>query len=132
MTTTKPTRAAPVAAPDVETHVADLPPLQVTRTGIPADEHLPEHVPQSVLDEQQFRRRSRITWIVVGTLCLVFALAAALMYAPPQAGVHMGLGGYAWTQYRAGERVPGSPTTSTPPGLQSPFTGVPLTGIPPF
>jgi len=80
MTTTRP-RTAPTsttAAPP--TAVGDMPPLHVTRAGIPTDEHLPVHVPQSVIDQQVFERRARIVIAVIAVLCLLIA-AAATIYA---------------------------------------------------
>jgi hypothetical protein len=103
MTTTRPRTTSP-------THVVDLPPLRVTSDDIPADEHLP--VPQSVLDWENYRRRTPIVIAVVVTLCvlLLLALAISVSRMPP-------------TSYARSAPAP------TPVTLVSPFTGQPLPGV---
>ena len=111
MTTTR-HRTAPTTTPAAPpTTVEDMPPLHVTKAGIPTDEHLPVHVPQSVIDEQIFHRRARIVIGVVAVLC-VLILAAMAVYARSQTA----------SQTR-GAPVPSSTT------LISPFTNAPLNGV---
>ena len=110
MTTTGQSAAATSSPPP--THVSDMPPLHVTKAGIPTDEHVPVHVPQSVIDWQVFHRRARIVIGTVATLCLLLGVVLLV--------------GATRTQQASTARHAPAPT---PVGLISPFTGAPLTGV---
>jgi hypothetical protein len=112
MTTTTPTGST-----QLSTRVEDMPPLHVTTSGIPADEHV------GAAPSRGARRRSSIVvWVVAGFIA-VFAIASALLYQPP-GDLHMGLSPYAWSQYRAGERVAPVPTVVVTPTPEPPLTVV--------
>jgi hypothetical protein len=106
-------RTAPTTTPAAPpTTVEDMPPLHVTKAGIPTDEHLPVHVPQSVIDEQVFHRRARIVIAVITVLCLVIGVATAVAYSRSQPP----------SQTRAA-------SAPTPTTLISPFTNASLAGV---
>jgi hypothetical protein len=54
---------------------------------------------------------------------VLFGLFAATLYTPPT-DTHMGLSPYAWSQYRAGERVTPPVVTSVPTTPTYPFTAI--------
>ena len=111
MTTTRRSTAPLTTPASPPTTVEDMPPLHVTRAGIPTDEHLPVHVPQSVIDEQVFHRRARIVITVIATLCVLILAAMAV---------------YARSQPASQTRSAPAPTSTT---LISPFTNAPLNGV---
>lgn len=114
------------------TQVTDMPPLRVTAEGIPAREHLATPPPQTGGGRAAQRRRDRITWTVAAVVVLLFLGATVVLNVIAPAGVHMGLSSWAWSQYRAGERVAVSVETTAPVAPSSPFTGPPMTAVQPL
>lgn len=86
------------------THVKDMPPLVVTTTGIPTEEHV--EVPPT-----PEKRSHRTRWISLALVAVIALVAGVIAYvftnpAPVPTG-HMGLSDSAWSEYRAGERMVG-------------------------
>jgi hypothetical protein len=112
--------------------VTDMPPLHVTTDGIPAHEHLTAR-PRHVRDGRAGQRRSnRITWTIAGLVVILFLGATAVLQVMAPASVHLGLSSWAWSQYRSGERVATSMEVTLPVTPNSPFTGPPMTALPPL
>ncbi|MCU0283547.1 MAG: hypothetical protein MUD13_06565 [Candidatus Nanopelagicales bacterium] len=82
--------------------VAAMPPLEVTREGIP--EH--EHVPVEPTSTRREHRARDIAAALVGVLAVLLVVAGTLIAVrfTTEMG-HMGLTAEAWQEYRAGERA---------------------------
>ena len=94
----------PVLDPQNATHVKDMPPLVVTTTGIPTEEHV--EVPPT--PEKRSHRTLWISLALIAVIALAAGVIAYVFYNPaPVPTGHMGLSDSAWTQYRAGERMVG-------------------------
>lgn len=94
--------------------VAAMPPLEVTREGIPEHEHLPVE-PTSTRREHRARD---VVAALVGVLAVLLVVAGTLIAVrfTTEMG-HMGLTAEAWQDYRAGERAPLAATLPAPMGL---------------
>lgn len=103
----------PLDAPEIK--VEHMPPLAVTREGIPAAEHV-EHVETAEVPRSPRENRARmLAWALAGVVGLLVVAAGifgltqmSTTPTEPVAGP-MGLSTQAWQEYRAGERASSLP-----------------------
>ena len=96
-----------------ETPLEAMPPVRVTRVGIPAEEHIeaPPVVAPPVAARE--RRGRTLAWALVGVLGVLAVVALGVltyaMRSTAEPTLHMGLTTQAWQDFRAGERASTSP-----------------------
>lgn len=114
------------------TPVGTMPPLHVTTRGIPGPEHVRDVDADDELRRARWHRQDLVVWTVaIVVVGLFFAALAALAPAAAASDVHQGLDGWAWNQYRSGERST-AVVTPTPTQPASPFGAPPMTALPPL
>jgi hypothetical protein len=97
--------------------VAAMPPLEVTREGIPEHEHLPVEPTPTRREHRARDFAAALVGVLAVLLVVAGGLIAVRMMAPDMG--HMGLTTEAWQEYRAGERAPLVATLPAPMGLTS-------------